>query len=383
MTTPPSVAPPAGRLPLAGRRVLVPRATDGPDPLVIALHAAGAEPVVVPLIQTVPPEDPTDLDDLLLALDVGYYAWVAVTSTAAVSVLVDRASEVGRPLAEILDGVRVAAVGATTARALREAGLVVDLVPPRGRSSAAALVAAWPSVPGGDRTAAAAAHNDVPDGDVPDGDPVQARERRVLLPLGDLAADTLATRLRAGGWSVDVVVAYRTVAGPRPDEAVRAAWSEGGINAVLLTSGSTARNLVELLGTPPDGTLVCCIGTSTAEQARLVGLEVATIASEQTPTGLVDALVRAFAGRGRDAAPASTQGAADLARHAPGEQQGSPADLARHAPGDQQDSPADPETVGSPRPPSGGRPGEPDPAPPASRADARHQNPLLDGGSTR
>jgi uroporphyrinogen-III synthase/uroporphyrinogen III methyltransferase/synthase len=45
--------------PLAGLRVLVPRATEGPDPLVIALHAAGAEPVVVPLIQTVPPEDPT------------------------------------------------------------------------------------------------------------------------------------------------------------------------------------------------------------------------------------------------------------------------------------------------------------------------------------
>ncbi len=295
---PPSVTPPSGQLPLAGRRVLVPRATEGPDPLVIALHAAGAEPVVVPLIQTVPPEDPTNLDDILLALDVDYYAWVAVTSTAAVSVLVDRATEVGRPLAQILEGVRVAAVGAATARALRDAGVPVDLVPPRGRSSAAAMVAVWPALP---RATAATLPADAVR--APEEDTVLARERRVLLPLGDLAADTLATGLRAAGWSVDVVVAYHTIAGDRPDEELRRTWSEGGLDAALLTSGSTARNLVELLGRPPAGTLVCCIGASTAEQARLVGLDVATVATEQTPAGLVDALIRAFAEHDGDPAP--------------------------------------------------------------------------------
>lgn len=257
--------------PLAGLRVLVPRATEGPDPLVIALHAAGAEPVVVPLIQTVPPEDPTELDDVLLAVESGYYAWVAITSAAAVPVLVDRADETDQVLSEVLSATTVAAVGGSTARALREAGVEVGLVP-RGRSSAAALLAAWPPA-----------------------DSVDAGERRVLLPLGDLASDTLADGLRAHGWEVDVVTTYRTVPGPAPEPETRAAWREGRIDAVLLTSGSTARNLVTMLGAPADGTLVCCIGASTTAEALRAGLPVHAVAEDQTPAGLVAALAHAVA----------------------------------------------------------------------------------------
>ncbi|WP_431835770.1 uroporphyrinogen-III synthase [Cellulomonas sp. Y8] len=294
--------------PLAGRTVLVPRATEGPDPLVIALHAAGAEPLVVPLIQTVPPFDPTELDDALLALEVGYYGWVAVTSAAAVPVLEDRAEETGHTLAALLDGVRVAAVGGSTARALREAGVRVDLVP-TGRSSAVALLAAWPAA-----------------GEDP---------ARVLLPLGDLAAPTMAEGLTARGWPVDVVVTYRTVPGPAPEPEVRDAYAAGQVDAVLLTSGSTARNLLAMLGAPPAGTLVCCIGDSTAAEARRAGLPVHAVADDQTPGGLVAALARAVAARddaqdagaptdespaaAHPAAPDDTPAAAPRAAHPDGE----------------------------------------------------------------
>jgi uroporphyrinogen-III synthase/uroporphyrinogen III methyltransferase/synthase len=270
-----SVTAPAGAL--AGLSVLVPRETPGPDPLVIALHAAGARAEVVPLIQTVPPADPTELDDALLALEVGYYGWVAVTSAAAVPVLEDRAEETGHTLPGLLAGVRVAAVGGTTARALRETGVGVDLVPV-GPSSAATLLRAWP-----------------PAGDAP---------ARVLLPLGDLAAPTLADGLTAHGWPVDVVVAYHTVPGPAPEPEVRRSWAAGDVGAVLLTSGSTARNLVTMLGAPPAGTLVCCIGESTAAEARRAGLPVHAVAADQTPGGLVAALAEAVArNRAPDAGP--------------------------------------------------------------------------------
>ena len=63
-------------LPLSGWRVLVPRPSAGRSPAEVALAAAGAEAVVVPLIETVPPEDPTELDDALLALESGWYAWL-------------------------------------------------------------------------------------------------------------------------------------------------------------------------------------------------------------------------------------------------------------------------------------------------------------------
>ena len=268
--------PPAGRGPLAGLRVLVPRATDGTDPLVIALTANGADPVTVPLIQTVPPEDPTELDDVLLALGIGYYGWLAVTSGAAVPVLVDRALEIGATLTSLVDGMHVAAVGPATERALRDAGVHVDLVP-RGASSAADLLAAWPPLP---------ALSALPD----EG----SAASRVLVPRGDLAAPTLATGLRARGWTVEEIVAYRTVPGPQPDDATRADWSDGRIGAVVLTSGSSARNLTEMLGPPPPGTLVVCLGPSTAAVAERIGLDVAAVATEQTPTGLVAALVAAL-----------------------------------------------------------------------------------------
>jgi uroporphyrinogen-III synthase len=276
--------------PLAGRTVLVPRATDGPDPLVIALHAAGAEPLVVPLIQTVPPLDPTELDDVLLALEVGYYGWVAVTSAAAVPVLVDRAEETGHTLAGLLEDVRVAAVGGSTARALREAGVQVDLVPV-GRSSAVALLAAWP-----------------PAGEEPE---------RVLLPLGDLAAPTMAEGLEAHGWPVDVVETYRTVPGPAPERDVRDAYASGRVGAVLLTSGSTARNLLAMLGAPPAGTLVCCIGESTAAEARRLGLPVHAVADDQTPGGLGAALVRAASADDTDPAAAHPAAPGDTPAAAP------------------------------------------------------------------
>lgn len=305
--------------PLAGVRVLVPRADDGADPLVIALRAAGAEPVPVALIQTVPPEDPTDLDDLLLALGSGWYTWLAITSAAAVPVLVDRADEVGTPLAELVQGTRVAAVGPATARALRAEGVEVDLVP-SGAASAATLLAVWPALPSG-RTAppggadpsggappsddargpvlpsprsSAGAHG----GDDPSDPHADAHDAgRVLVPHADLAAPTLTTGLRARGWEVDDVVAYRTVRGPDPDPAVQDDWTAGRVGAVLLTSGSTARNLLDLLGEPPAGTLVCCIGPSTAAEAARLGLRVDAVAEEQTPAGLVAALVRARAAR--------------------------------------------------------------------------------------
>jgi uroporphyrinogen-III synthase len=244
-------------LPLTGWRVLVPRPTAGRSPAVVALAAAGAEAVVVPLIETIPPEDPTPLDDALLALEAGWYSWLVVTSSAAVPILVERGLH--------LTDARVAAVGPGTARALRDAGVHVDLVPP-GDSTARALVASFPA-PG--------------------------PRPRVLFPRGDLAAPTLADGLRARGWQVDDVVAYRTVSADAVSAEVRESWVDGTIRGALLTSASTVRELNTQLGPPPTSTLLVGIGPTTAAEAARLGLPLAGVATEQTMTGLVDALAKA------------------------------------------------------------------------------------------
>jgi uroporphyrinogen-III synthase len=180
-----------------------------------------------------------------------------LTSAAAVPILVERGMT--------LTDVRVAAIGPGTARALREAGVHVDLVP-RGGSTAASLVAQFPAP--GDRA-------------------------RVLFPRGDLAAPTLADGLRARGWQVDDVVAYRTVPAEAPSAEVREAWVDGTIRGALLTSASTVRELNTQLGPPPTSTLLVGIGPTTAAEAARLGLPLAGVATEQTMTGLVDALAKA------------------------------------------------------------------------------------------
>lgn len=305
-----------GTGPLAGLRVLVPRATSGPDPLVIALRAVGADPVTVPLIQTVPPEDPTELDDVLLALGIGYYGWIVLTSGAAVPVLVDRAEETGTALPELLAGTLVAAVGPSTARALNDAGVQVDLLPP-GSSSVADLLVAWPPVPPvtAPRHAVDRSSSTVPDpGSSPDDDAradAESASTRVLLPHADLATPSLGLGLRARGWTVDEVVAYRTVPGPAPDASTVEDWARGRLGAVVLTSGSTARHLLEMLGAVPSTTLVACLGPATAAVATALGIRVDAVATTQTPAALVAALAEA-AVRTRDGALAGPAGTPTL-----------------------------------------------------------------------
>ncbi|OII11589.1 hypothetical protein BIU97_06830 [Curtobacterium sp. MCBA15_009] len=228
----------------------------------------GLAPVVVPLITDAPPSDPSAFDAAVrrLADTVGRpgsppavgartraagYAWVVVTSATAVRVLAGRVA--GLPA-----GVRVAAVGTPTARAARAAGWVVDLVPPE--SSAAGLVAAFPDTDG-----------------------------TVLFPRSEIAAPTLVDGLRARGIDVDDVVAYRTV-GTGDEPVVLDATPD----AVLVTSGSVAREIARRMTPLAPHTLVACIGPGTAAEARAAGLPVHVVGPTRSAEALLDAVVEAL-----------------------------------------------------------------------------------------
>ncbi|WP_150118303.1 uroporphyrinogen-III synthase, partial [Cellulomonas sp. B6] len=307
---------------LAGWRVLVPQPPldASPDagrtsPAAVALATAGAAPLVVPLVRTLPVDDLTPLDDALLALGAGWYGWLAVTSQAAVAVLAERAATHDDGLAALVAraGVHVAAVGPGTARALEALGVPVDVVPPV-RSTAVDLVATLvalpdPSDPHADPVVGrAAGTDDATDDEV--ATPVGRRARgadvrelrpgarrtddvvarRVLFPRGDLAAPTFADGLTEAGWHVDDLVVYRTVPAGPPDPDVARAWHAGDVHAALLTSASTVRALLDHLGPPPPATLVVVIGPSTEAEARRLGLRVDAVAERQTLAGLVAAL---------------------------------------------------------------------------------------------
>ena len=262
---------------LAGWRVLVTRGGEWGDRVTELLAEHAAEAVVVPLIEFAPPDELTCLDSGLAGLARGVYDWVTITSGTTVPYLAARALlqadpnsaaalTPGAALAALLGTARVAAVGPGTAAALERIGIVPDLVP-LGERSARGLLAEFPPL-------------------------ADARTGRVLVPHSDLAEPTLADGLRAAGWHVDAVVAYRTLSGPVPGEELRAQVRSGEFGAVLLSSASTVANLIELVGTPPVGTVVCCIGPRTHRAAVDHGLTVHVVPSEASAEGLVDGLVR-------------------------------------------------------------------------------------------
>lgn len=245
---------------LAGWHVLVPRGGSWGDEVAASLKRHGAVPVLAPMIEFLPPRDPESLTEAFDRLADGAFDWVVVTSATTVA-------EISRHRVRVPARTRIAAVGEITALRLAASGYRVDFVPTTDHS-ARGLVAEWP-------------------GPRPDGS--SASPGRVLIPQSDLAAPSLAAGIRSLGFDVETVTAYRNVSVPVTEEVV-AAVKAGRIHAMLLTSGSIARQVQDQFAPVPATTRIACIGEFTAADARAAGLRVDVIAREHTAASLVDSL---------------------------------------------------------------------------------------------
>jgi uroporphyrinogen III methyltransferase/synthase len=122
--------------------------------------------------------------------------------------------------------------------------------------------------------------------------------RRVLLARALAARDALPSALRDAGATVDVVAAYETKPVAEAGSTVSELVAAGGVDAILLTSSSTAESLVERLGPSAPELLssvtVASIGPVTTATAERLGLRVAVTAETYTVNGLLDALERHY-----------------------------------------------------------------------------------------
>jgi uroporphyrinogen-III synthase len=234
---------------LAGRRVVITRATDQSGDLAARLRVLGAEPVEV---ATIAIADPADGGVALRAAVQSAPDWIVVTS----------ANGARRVLAMLddVDSVRFAVVGPMTASVLERAGVTPALIPPR--FGAESRVEAFPSGPG-----------------------------RVVVAQASAARDVVATGLRGKGWEVVVVEAYSTVpVAPEPDRIAAAKAAD----AILFTSASTVRSFVDAAGVDAVPPVVVCIGPITAEAATASGLRVAAVPHEHTVPAMLVALTNAL-----------------------------------------------------------------------------------------
>lgn len=239
--------------PLFGLDVVVTRTREQASQLSAALRAQGARPVEVPVIEIGEPDD-GGAALRAAAAEASTYDWIVLSSPNGAERFAACLRD-GRDLGRA----RLAAVGPGTAEALARHHLVADLVPDRHVAEGLldALVAT-------------------------------GRPGRALLPRAAVARDVLPDGLRAQGWEVDVVDAYRTSAAvPSADQRGAVA----GAHAITFTSSSTVTNFVEAFGREAVPPVVACIGPVTATTARDLGVEPTVTAAVHTVDGLVAALV--------------------------------------------------------------------------------------------
>ena len=246
-------------LPLADRRILITRAKGQASALAAQLEALGATPILIPTIEIAPPSSYCAMDAALASIR--SFDWLIFTSANAVQSFVDRA----RLLKLDPQAKRIAAIGSATAKAVVEAGMKVDLVPPQAVAESLA-----------------------------DALRAYAAGATMLLVRAAAGRDILPEALIAAGAMVTIAEAYRNVIPAESIEQLRALFTTHPPDAITFTSGSTAMNLVALLDAAslkiPGGVVLASIGPITSQAMRDLGLEPTVESTESTICALVAAL---------------------------------------------------------------------------------------------
>jgi len=248
---------------LGGRCVVVTRAEATGGPLGARLAAHGAVVLHWPVVRISSPADQEPLEKALSNL--ARYDWIVFSSPRAVDAITGHVDR-------FPDGLRVAAVGDSTAESLRAANWPVDVTPKQF---------------GGEGLVAAFAERDV------------AYGASILFPAGSIARSTIPDGLTGLGAQVDRVVAYETTPSSLDKRVCVEDIESGCVDAVTFASPSTVVGLQRVLERDTFGLILeqipaVAIGPTTAEALERTGVSPAAVAHPSTLDGLVDAVVTVF-----------------------------------------------------------------------------------------
>ena len=202
---------------LHGLRVLVTRPADQAGPLCRLIVEAGGEALRLPTLDIRDP-DPRDAARMIAVSEaLESYDLAVFISVNAVT----RGMEFIQARRAWPATVKVATVGASSARALARYGLGVDLVPAHQFNSEALL-----------------ALEELQD----------MRGKRVVIFRGNGGRDVLRDVLIKRGAEVDYVEVYRRVCPVIDPDDIAHFWQPGAVNLITVTSNESLQNLYEMAG---------------------------------------------------------------------------------------------------------------------------------------
>lgn len=259
--------------PLFGRTIVVTRAREQASESAALFARKGARVIQFPTIKIRPLEDLRKLDEAVAGIS--RYGWLVFTSVNGVRFFRERLYALNLD-ARALYGVKIAAIGPATAKAVEDMGVHADLVP-------------------SSYVAESVAHAMLTLG---------MKGQRVLIPRAREARDVLPKALRDAGADVDVIAAYDNVPSEENRDAVLKALEDGSIDCITFGSSSTVRNFLasiplEILQKFPN-VRFAAIGPVTAKTMQDMGLNVDIMPKEFTIPALADAVCAALAHKGED-----------------------------------------------------------------------------------
>ncbi len=261
--------------PLFGRRIVVTRSRERARDLSDLLEGLGAQALEVPTFRLQPADDPEALERAVASVQ--QFQWVVCESANSAHRFL-KVLLTGQRDLRALGGVRVAAVGPSTADQFRAVGLVPDAVIPEV---------------GAEATCEALAS----------GGPMADLRVLVIRPdheRPEREHDGLAAELRRRGAHVQDVVAYRTEPEAPESAAAQELYRqllEGRVDAVTFLSPTAVQHFVALIGPEQaadllNTTVVATIGPVTAAAAQALGVTAPVVATTFTVEGLVEVLVK-------------------------------------------------------------------------------------------
>lgn len=231
------------RLPLKGRRFLVTRPRERAGTLSNRLRALGAEVEEYPCIETKPILPCPAMEQALNTME--RYSWLAFTSPAGVEAFWACLRGLGLD-ARHLGGVRLAAIGPGTAKALSGHGLEADLIP------------------------------QVYDAAHLGAELAQAAQGTVLILRAREGSRELTRELDGAGVAYRDIPIYDTLYEHPRSQALRSRMEGGELEFVTFTSASTVKGFVSTVGqdAPFSKITGLCIGAQTAAEAERYGIPV-------------------------------------------------------------------------------------------------------------
>jgi uroporphyrinogen III methyltransferase / synthase len=249
---------------LAGKTVLVTRASGQAHEFSQLLRSRGAEVIEMPTLEIVPPTSWQDLDRAIARLS--DFDWLVLTSTNGVEAFFERLAQAGKD-SRALAGIKIAVVGQKTARSLQPYGIAPDFIPTD--FVADALVSSFPTDPAG---------------------------LRLLFPRVETGGrEVLVQEFTHRGATVVEVAAYQSQCPQEIEPAALLALQRRQVDIITFASSKTVAHFCQLIGNNlplgwQSGIYIASIGPQTSATCRELLGKVDIEATEYTLPGLVAAL---------------------------------------------------------------------------------------------